>query len=67
MSRRVLIGCPNCRKCSGSALGNAGRNTGAAAGGLGAAALTGGLSLLVSGSRRKCGQCRHKMKFHRAA
>jgi hypothetical protein len=62
--RRVATGCQNCRKCSGSILGNAGRNTGAAVGGLGAAALTGGLSLLVVGARRKCGQCRHKMKHH---
>jgi hypothetical protein len=66
MTRRVLIGCRDCRECSGGHLANAGRTTGAAVGGLGAAALTGGLSLLVRlfVRRRKCGQCRHRTKFH---
>jgi hypothetical protein len=58
MARRVLVGCANCKVCSGSAAGNALRATA----GLSAVALTGGFSLLVP--RKKCGACRHKLSDH---
>jgi hypothetical protein len=61
MTRRVVMGCASCRKCSGSKLGNAGRDAAQAATGATAAVLTGGLSLLM---KRKCGVCKHPMKFH---
>lgn len=60
MSRRVQTGCPNCKRCTNTALGEGGRRAGRAT----AALLTSGLSegaRLATGNCRACG---HKVSLH---
>jgi hypothetical protein len=65
MARRVLIGCANCKRCSGSTVGNATVGAARATGSLTTAAMTGGLSLFVPRKKnKKCGACRHKQSDH---
>lgn len=58
---RVLTGCQNCSRCTGSIGGNAARKMARGAGVATGAAATVGLSLLFT---RKCRGCDHPMGSH---
>ena len=60
MANRVETGCSNCKRCTNSALGEAGRKSGR----LFAAAMTGGASEVARGFTRNCRACGHKMSLH---
>ncbi|MFE6104749.1 SHOCT domain-containing protein [Streptomyces laurentii] len=57
MAQRVHTGCPDCTRCTNSAINNAGRAMGRAAAGM----MTLGASELVT---RKCKGCGHAMSLH---
>ena len=61
--RHARVACRDCRKCTGSGVAVAGRNTGKA----GLAVMTLGLSSLALSLRRKCRTCGHQMSLHRGS
>ena len=62
MGRRVETGCPNCKRCTNSAAGEAGRKLARAT----VALSSGGLSEVARGFTRNCRGCGHKMSLHEA-
>lgn len=60
MGRRVQTGCANCKRCTNSATGEAGRKMGRAM----VAMSTAGLSEMARATTRNCRACGHKMSLH---
>lgn len=60
MAKRVQTGCPNCKRCTNSAVGEGARKAGRAY----VALATGGLSEAARAGTRNCRACGHKMSLH---
>ena len=63
MGRRVETGCANCKRCTNSAMSEAGRKLGRATVALSSA----GMSEVARGFTRNCRACGHKMSLHEAS